>query len=527
MCSYVTSLGDLFSTIGCFSSPPRLSILDLQQFLESHSIKPLWRDLHTELLRSSKLRQAVNENNWERALCKFFRRYFPHLTATIFELERFNYAMIPAAHKLLVLRLLLETQFDFNTEMRAQVNSLTCDSIRPQPLGCSLFGERFFSFIDGDCNVRVFVIAPPDASEACHTEELFTFSSIQLFELAFTETSRRLDELYPNYSLVLRSGLVPSRRGSQTIVLNVQPPVPQPPAEVLVSANEPIKSEPIKSEPTKCEPTNKPPDASSTADSASKPSSTQLLCQNREDLEKLCANLQAALELRTSLSSDLHDVKLEDKETHQQTEKHKRGRSSSPCKLCAVCKRAAKYFNVPTEHMRPQPISPPPPVSPSSRSAPHAHAHPQEGGGAQLDVGLASPRKRARGRETALEELAAATGGDAEALGLRRSGRARKPVQNMFPVLLDIEFSTRAPPRKRAAVTAAASTPQAEKRTKSPHKSKPEKQRPKSRSSKRVSSDDEEEEEQSPVKSRTSGPSKAAIVLDDIGIFVTASLFFV
>ena len=51
---------------------------------------------------------------------------------------------------------LLEAQFDGNIKFKNEINKVTSDELRLQPLGKDIQGRRYWHQLDDDCNLRVY-----------------------------------------------------------------------------------------------------------------------------------------------------------------------------------------------------------------------------------------------------------------------------------------------------------------------------------------------------------------------------------
>ncbi|XP_059351404.1 uncharacterized protein LOC130695810 [Daphnia carinata] len=128
------------------------SFHDLQQMLENVEEVPYpLIELHVKLMR--KLKKSVNFDRWEKAAAKYAHTYSDQ---DGWEIERFGYKKINLAVKLRLLKNLLEAQFDGNIKFKNEINKVTSDELRLQPLGKDIQGRRYWHLLDDDCNLRVY-----------------------------------------------------------------------------------------------------------------------------------------------------------------------------------------------------------------------------------------------------------------------------------------------------------------------------------------------------------------------------------
>ena len=132
-------------------------------------------ELHVKLLR--KLKKTVSFAKWEKAAAKFAYTYSEE---DGWEIEESGYKNISLDTKLRLLKVnllsplhtdaeitvyhlssllnqnLLEAQFDGNPKFKNEINKVTSDELRLQPIGRDLRGRRYWHLLDDDCNLRVY-----------------------------------------------------------------------------------------------------------------------------------------------------------------------------------------------------------------------------------------------------------------------------------------------------------------------------------------------------------------------------------
>ncbi|XP_011182742.2 uncharacterized protein LOC105212455 [Zeugodacus cucurbitae] len=124
----------------------------LQEWLtNTDEVTDQLRDLHIKLLR--KTRKTVHEKSWESALSKFC---FTYSAQDAWEVERFGYKKSSLKVKLRIFRELLESQFQRNGKFRAQILTMSADSLRSQPIGRDRLGHTYYFTQDADGNLRVY-----------------------------------------------------------------------------------------------------------------------------------------------------------------------------------------------------------------------------------------------------------------------------------------------------------------------------------------------------------------------------------
>ncbi|KAK4883507.1 hypothetical protein RN001_006826 [Aquatica leii] len=129
-----------------------IDFLDLQDMLENNQEVPQELiDLHVKLLR--KARKSVSSERWERAIIKFCHGF---CSQDAWEIERFGYKKARLSSKLRILKELLEIQFDYNTKFKNEVNKLSAEELRTQPLGRDRLGHIYWFQSDNSCQIRVY-----------------------------------------------------------------------------------------------------------------------------------------------------------------------------------------------------------------------------------------------------------------------------------------------------------------------------------------------------------------------------------
>uniref|UniRef100_A0A0K8U1U3 Remodeling and spacing factor 1 n=1 Tax=Bactrocera latifrons TaxID=174628 RepID=A0A0K8U1U3_BACLA len=124
----------------------------LQEWLtNTDEVADQLRDLHIKLLR--KTRKTVHEKSWESALSKFC---FSYSAQDAWEVERFGYKKSSLKVKLRIFRELLESQFQRNGKFRAQILTMSADSLRSQPIGRDRLGHTYYFTQDSYGNLRVY-----------------------------------------------------------------------------------------------------------------------------------------------------------------------------------------------------------------------------------------------------------------------------------------------------------------------------------------------------------------------------------
>ncbi|CAG9859563.1 unnamed protein product [Phyllotreta striolata] len=131
---------------------PSVDFLDLQEMLEnSDEVHPRLLNLILKLLR--RVKKAVKPDKWEKHLSLVCHRFN---TQDAWELERFGYKKSKLTTKVRVLKELLEMQFDYNTKFKNEVNKISANDLRSQPLGRDKTGHNYWFQSDENYQIRVY-----------------------------------------------------------------------------------------------------------------------------------------------------------------------------------------------------------------------------------------------------------------------------------------------------------------------------------------------------------------------------------
>ncbi|XP_046673093.1 remodeling and spacing factor 1-like isoform X2 [Homalodisca vitripennis] len=129
------------------------TFLELQEMIENPADVPTELvELHVKLLR--KIRKSVSAEKWEKALVKFCHSYY--CSEDGWELERCGYKKCKVPIKLRILKNLLDAQFDLNVKFKNDINKLTAEELRTEPLGRDKVGQSYWCQFDSAANVRVY-----------------------------------------------------------------------------------------------------------------------------------------------------------------------------------------------------------------------------------------------------------------------------------------------------------------------------------------------------------------------------------
>ncbi|XP_064214033.1 remodeling and spacing factor 1 isoform X2 [Tribolium castaneum] len=151
ICAFMEKFG---TTCGLQS----IDFLLLQEMLENTQEVPQELiDLHIKLLRKS--RKSVSNERWERAIIKFCHTF---CSQDAWEIERFGYKKARLSSKIRVLKELLEMQFDYNTRFKAEINKMSAEELRSQPLGKDKQGHAYWYQDDINCQIRVYKEDPDE-----------------------------------------------------------------------------------------------------------------------------------------------------------------------------------------------------------------------------------------------------------------------------------------------------------------------------------------------------------------------------
>lgn len=129
------------------------------------------KNLIVKLLR--KTRKTVHNEKWEHALSKFCYTYS---SQDAWEIERFGFKKANLSVKLRVIKVrscvlkpkvnpisclylvqeVLESQFERNLKFKSELNLLSAEELRSQPLGKDKLGNAYWSTMDVDLNLRIY-----------------------------------------------------------------------------------------------------------------------------------------------------------------------------------------------------------------------------------------------------------------------------------------------------------------------------------------------------------------------------------
>ncbi|XP_050499335.1 remodeling and spacing factor 1 isoform X2 [Diabrotica virgifera virgifera] len=131
---------------------PNFDFLELQGMLENtDEVPPQLIDLLLKLLK--RVKKAVKNDKWEKHLavvCHIFNKQ------DAWEIERFGYKKAKLTSKVRILKELLEMQFDYHVKFKNDINKLSADDLRSQPLGRDKAGHNYWFQADDNYQIRVY-----------------------------------------------------------------------------------------------------------------------------------------------------------------------------------------------------------------------------------------------------------------------------------------------------------------------------------------------------------------------------------
>ncbi|XP_030760459.1 remodeling and spacing factor 1 [Sitophilus oryzae] len=145
ICAFLEKFGE---TMGITN----VDFFELQSMLENtHEVSKSLVDLHIKLIR--KIKKSFQIEKWEKALIKCC-----HLFSSVeaWEIERFGYKKAKLSSKVRILKELLEMQFDYNAKFKAEVNKLSSQELRSEPIGKDKLGYSYWFHSDNNCQIRVY-----------------------------------------------------------------------------------------------------------------------------------------------------------------------------------------------------------------------------------------------------------------------------------------------------------------------------------------------------------------------------------
>lgn len=154
-------LGDPNFAVVCFylqKFGPHLGLpeLNLQQLRSSIEAKKLGsnflRDLHLSLLRKLG-KKSISGGRWEKCVEQFA---ISCCCVDGWYLSQHGYWELRLADKVVILKNLLEAQFDSNTKFKEKLNEIPAEELRQQPIGYDVDGQAYWFLIDSEMNVGVF-----------------------------------------------------------------------------------------------------------------------------------------------------------------------------------------------------------------------------------------------------------------------------------------------------------------------------------------------------------------------------------
>ncbi|KAG5892695.1 hypothetical protein JTB14_011155 [Gonioctena quinquepunctata] len=137
---------------GSQCSLPNLDFLELQKMLEdTEQVDPSLVNIFMKLLRRAK--KTVKPDKWEKSLVAVCHKFN---TQDAWEIERFGYKKAKLTSKVRVLKELLEMQFDCHVKFKNEVNKLSANDLRSQPLGKDKTGHAYWFQSDENYQIRVY-----------------------------------------------------------------------------------------------------------------------------------------------------------------------------------------------------------------------------------------------------------------------------------------------------------------------------------------------------------------------------------
>ncbi|KAJ8941452.1 hypothetical protein NQ318_016892 [Aromia moschata] len=131
---------------------PTVDFLELQKMLEnSEEVPSHLHQLILKLLR--RVKKSVKNDKWEKALVSVCHSFS---SQDAWEIERFGYKKAKLTSKVRALKELLEMQFDHHVKFKNEVNKLTAEELRSQPLGRDKAGHAYWFHSDDNYQIRVY-----------------------------------------------------------------------------------------------------------------------------------------------------------------------------------------------------------------------------------------------------------------------------------------------------------------------------------------------------------------------------------
>ncbi|XP_052216832.1 remodeling and spacing factor 1-like [Dreissena polymorpha] len=148
ICSFLDKYGEILGL-------PAVGYSDIENWIEdSKDVHPTLIDIHVKLLRRiHKKYSSVSTERWEKTVIKFCYKY---CSVDAWEMEQKGYMSAKVSTKLMLLKNLLEAQFDTNKKFNDKINEMTAEEMRFLPIGRDKHGLAYWFFLDKELNVRVF-----------------------------------------------------------------------------------------------------------------------------------------------------------------------------------------------------------------------------------------------------------------------------------------------------------------------------------------------------------------------------------